>query len=105
VLDAAERAADGAEIAVGALEQARQAWWASSARTSPSGAGRGWRGWTRRVQAYVHMGGKVGVLVAVSTADAGGGRAPRGGGVRGERRHAGGRDGAALRRRSEVPDA
>jgi len=71
VLDAAERAADGAEIAVGALEEARQA------LVGKLGENITVRRWRRvavpgpgRVQAYVHMGGKVGVLVAVSTADA-----------------------------------
>ncbi len=71
VLVAAERAADGAAIAVGALEEARQA------LVGKLGENITLRRWRRvavegpgRVQAYVHMGGKVGVLVAVSTADA-----------------------------------
>lgn len=71
VLDAAERAEDGAEIATGALEAARQA---LVGKLGENITVRRWRrvavGGPGRVQAYVHMGGKVGVLVAVSTADA-----------------------------------
>lgn len=71
VLTAAERAADGAELGTGQLEEARQA------LVGKLGENITIRRWRRvalagpgRVQSYVHMGGKVGVLVAVGTADA-----------------------------------
>jgi elongation factor Ts len=70
VIDAAESAPEGSELGVGALEDTRKA------LVGKLGENITIRRWKRlrvdgsgRVESYVHMGGKVGVLVAITTPD------------------------------------